>query len=317
VSPVEQPAPPGRIRARWTQLRNWWRRTWINIRPGPEARKGAAWAVIAAAVWAAIVGGIYLESGFSRWIDFPFAFAVAAIGIPLVAVLVAFLLTILRKLPRLATGFIVGGCIFIALAFGPIGPAFAAVVTLIECILGATIATFLFGHFRAAAVSKKIITITLFAASLAGNVWLYMFLSREGEMGDILRLQQTASPVPAQLTAPRRSRPIRGQVPHLRKRNRYSPPRIRKISSNQNHNGRRLAVLQGFHGMESQSSETILGFRHGQTATQRPCLVSRWPRPLPPRPDRSRQPQHGRLLRSRLSVPGRIARKPRLHPGFD
>ena len=212
MSPVDEPAPPPpaprlTLRARWNQLRNWWRRTWINIRPGPEARKGAAWAVIAAAVWAAIVGGIYLESGFSRWIDFPFAFAVAAIGIPLVAVLVAFLLTILRKLPRLATGFIVGGCIFIALAFGPIGPAFAAAVTLIECILGATIATFLFGHFRAAAVSKKIITITLFAASLAGNVWLYMFLSREGEMGDILRLQQTASPAPAQLSAPNPANP--------------------------------------------------------------------------------------------------------------
>ena len=212
MSPVDEPAPPPpaprlTLRARWNQLRNWWRRNWINIRPGPEARKGAAWAVIAAAVWAAIIGGIYLQSGFSRWIDFPFAFAFAAIGIPLIAVLVAFLLTILRKLPRLATGFIVGGCIFIALAFGPIGPAFAAVVTLIEVILGATIATFLFGHFREAALSKKIITITLFAASLAGNVWLYMFLSREGEMGDILRLQQTASPAPAQLSAPNPANP--------------------------------------------------------------------------------------------------------------
>src|SRR5580704_12642706 len=94
------------LRSRWNQLRDWWRRTWINIRPGPEARKGAAWAII-----------------------------------------VALLLTILRKLPRLATGFIAGGCIFISLAFGPIGPVFAIVVGLIEITLGATVATFLFGDF--------------------------------------------------------------------------------------------------------------------------------------------------------------------------
>jgi hypothetical protein len=195
------------LRSRWNQLRDWWRRTWINIRPGPEARKGAAWAVIAAAAWAAVVGGIYLQSGFSRWIDFPFAFAAAVLGIPLVAILVALLLTILRKLPRLATGFIAGGCIFISLAFGPIGPVFAIVVGLIEITLGATVATFLFGDFRQAALSKKIITGVLFAASLGGNIWLYIFLSSEGQMGEILRLQQTASPAPAQLSAPNPANP--------------------------------------------------------------------------------------------------------------
>ena len=195
------------LRHRWTQLRDWWRRTWINIRPGPETRKGAAWAVIAAAAWAAVVGGIYLQSGFSRWIDLPFACAIAALGIPLVAVLVALLLTILRKLPRLATGFIVGGCIFISLPFGPIGPVFATVVGLTEITLGATVATFLFGHFRQATLSKKIITGALFAASLAANAWLYIFLSSEGQMGEILRFQQTASPAPAPLSAPNPANP--------------------------------------------------------------------------------------------------------------
>jgi len=190
------------IRTRWSQLGNWRRRTWGNIRPGPEARKGAVWAILAASVWAAIVGGIYLQSGFSRWIDFPFAFAVGGIGIPLVAVVVAFLLTLLRKLPRLATGFIVGGCIFIGLAFNVVGPVFGALVGLLEGVLGATIATFFFGHFRQAALSKRIITFVLFAAALAGNIWLYLFLSSEGEMGELLRLKDTATPAPSQLAAP-------------------------------------------------------------------------------------------------------------------
>jgi hypothetical protein len=119
-----------------------------------------------------------------------------------VAILVAFLLTLLRKLPRLATGFIVGGCIFIALAFGPIGPAFAAIVGLLEAVLGATVATFFFGHFRQAALSKKIITATLFAAAVAGNIWLYTVLSSEGEMGEILRIQETASPRPLSFPLP-------------------------------------------------------------------------------------------------------------------
>ncbi len=195
------PIVPARVRHLWSRLSNWRRRTWTNIRPGPEARKGAVWAVLAAALWAAIVGGIYLQSGFSRWIDFPFAFVVGAIGIPLVAVVVAFLLTLLRRLPRFATGFILGGCIFIGLAFDAVGPVFGALVGLLEGVLGATIATFLFGNFRQAALSKRIITGVLFGAALAGNVWLYLFLSSEGEMGELLRLKDSASPVPTQLAA--------------------------------------------------------------------------------------------------------------------
>jgi dienelactone hydrolase len=208
VSSVDQPALPAprptlraRIRGRWNRLRDWSSRTWTKIRPGPEAPQGAAWAIVAAAAGTAIIGGLYLESGFGRWIDFPFAFAVAAIGIPLVALLVALLLTIFRKLPRLLSGIVFGSCMFIALAFDAIGPVLAAAVGLMVGVLGATTATFLFGHFREAALSKKIITAVLFAASLAGNVWLYMFLSSDGEMGEILRLQQTGSPPPTQLSA--------------------------------------------------------------------------------------------------------------------
>ena len=40
-----------------------------------------------------------------------------------------------------------------------------------------------------------------------GNIWLYIFLSGEGQMGEILRLQQTASPAPAPLSAPNPANP--------------------------------------------------------------------------------------------------------------
>ena len=192
----------GWIPNRWNQLRDWWRRTWNKLRPGAEARKGAVWAILAAATWSAFVGAHYLESGFGPWIDYPFAFAVAALGVLLVALLVAFLLTLLRKLPRLASGLIVGGCMLIAGVFFPIGPALAAVIGLLVGVLGATVATLLFGHFQRAALSKKILTIVLFLASLAGNVWLYRFISSDGEIGDILKLHETGSPMPAALSAP-------------------------------------------------------------------------------------------------------------------
>ena len=214
MSSLDQPAPPEprpalrtRIQHRWRRLRDWWRRTWSNIRPGPEARKGAALAILAAAAWAAVIGGLYLQSGFGPWIDFPFAFAVAALGIALLALLVVLLLTLLRKLPRLVSGVIFGACMFIALVFFPLGPVLGPIIALVEGILGATIATFLFGHFRQAALSKKIITITLFVAALAANVGLYIFMSSDGEMGEILRLQETGSPAPAALTAPNPASP--------------------------------------------------------------------------------------------------------------
>ncbi len=207
VLPAPRPTFRSRIQDRWVQLRDWWRGTWSNIRPGPEARKGAAWAILAAAAWAAVVAGLYLQSGFGLWIDFPFAIAVAILLVGLLALLVALLLTIVRKLPRLITGFILGGCMFIALVFFPLGPVLGPVIALVEGILGATIATFLFGHFREAALSKKIITITLCAAAIAANIGLYMFISSDGEMGEILRLQETASPAPVSLPAPNPASP--------------------------------------------------------------------------------------------------------------
>src|SRR5579871_4906617 len=190
------------IRFRWNQFRAWCRRTWSDIRPGPEARKGAVWAILAAALWAALVGGDYLQSGFGPWIDYPFALVVAALCVVLIALVVALLLTIFRKLPRMAAGAMTGGCVFVALVFMPIGPALGPVVAVLEGFLGAAIATILFGNFRQAALSKKIITGLLLLVALAGNVWLYIFLSGDGEMGELLRFQQTASPPPDPLAAP-------------------------------------------------------------------------------------------------------------------
>lgn len=200
---TEAPPPPPRrgVRQRiknvWRRVRDWWVRFWNNIRPGPEARRGAMWAMLATAAVMASVAGYYLHSGFGLFIDLAFAFGVAALGIPLVALLVALLLTIVRKLPRLATGFIFGACLFIALPWPPqLGVPLGIVFGLVEGIFGATIARFLFGHLRQAALSKKIVTAALFVAAIAGNVTLFVFLFRDGTEAEILRFQATATPAP-------------------------------------------------------------------------------------------------------------------------
>ena len=181
----------------------WCARFWNNIRPGPEARRGAVWAVLIASAIMAFVGGFYLHSGFGLFLDLAFAYGVAALGIPLAALVIMLLLTILRRLPRAATGFIAAVCIFIALPWPPeLGYTLGAFIVLVEGVLGATIATFIFGHFREAALSKKIITISFAAFAIAANVALAAFLLRDGTDAGILKFQATATPAPAPLNAP-------------------------------------------------------------------------------------------------------------------
>src|SRR5580658_2538549 len=105
----------------WSRFRDRWLRVWTIIRPGPETRRGVFWAAAVTVVAAACVGGLDLDSGFGLWIDIPFAFLVAGLGISLVALLTAFLLSILRHLPKLLFGVVIGACIFVSLVLPPSG----------------------------------------------------------------------------------------------------------------------------------------------------------------------------------------------------
>src|SRR5690348_2112330 len=86
----------------------WWRRVWNEIRPGMEARRGALLAALATVIWAIGIGAWNLKLGYGAGVNLFFACAVAAVGIPLVALIVALLLKILRKLPGRLTGWIAG-----------------------------------------------------------------------------------------------------------------------------------------------------------------------------------------------------------------
>jgi len=183
--------------------KNWCLRNWLAIRPGPEARRGAVWGTLAAAAACVVIGGLFLRTGFGYAFDFAFAILVAAILIPLTALLVSLLLTIARKLPRMAAGFILGSCMFVMLLWGPpeLGIPMALVVGLTEGILGATIATFFVGGFPQAALRKKIVVALLFVLALSSNVLLIWFFIHAGTMEELISWKPPAASMPPVLAA--------------------------------------------------------------------------------------------------------------------
>jgi dienelactone hydrolase len=185
----------------WLRIRDWCARIWIAIRPGPEARRGAVWGTLAAAAACVVIAGLYLRTGFGYAFDFAFATVFAALVIPLTALAVALLLTIARKLPRMATGMVVGSCAIVMALWGPpeLGVLMAIVVGLIEGILGATIATILVGGLGQAAVKKKILVALLFLLGIGGNVYFVWLFAHEGSMDKIISWKPPAENIPAKL----------------------------------------------------------------------------------------------------------------------
>ncbi len=210
--PASQPAgipPLPAKKSWWRRLRGWCSVQWAAIRPGREARRGAVWGTLAAAAVCVIIGGLYINSGFGYLFDFAFCILFAAIFIPLVALLVVLLLSIFRKLPRYATGVIVGSCMIVMSLWGPpeLGIWMAILMGLAAGILGATIATFFWGNFGQAALSKKIVVASLFVFALAGNVYFIWLFAHAGSMEKLISWKPPADSMPAQLPAPDPSAP--------------------------------------------------------------------------------------------------------------
>lgn len=197
TAPAEPQAKPT-LRQRavncWRTFAAWFRRLWNEIRPGPEARTGAAWGTIAAAFAGAVIAGRYMQTGFGLWIDFLFCFAAGALLILIAMALVALLLTILRKLPRLVSGVIFGCCLVIAMSFMPVGILLGPIACLSAGLLGATVATLFSAGFRQATRKKKAVTIGLFVLSLAATIGQVVFLGYDGSMEGVMKGQVKSPP---------------------------------------------------------------------------------------------------------------------------
>ncbi|HXB54133.1 MAG TPA: hypothetical protein VN461_05075 [Vicinamibacteria bacterium] len=203
ISDESRPPLRLRIKDRWGRVWRWWAHTWSTIRPGPEALNGVIWASWITGAVAAIIGGYYLRSGFGLLIDFVFAFAVGALVVLLGALGVGLLLTLFGKLPRFATGIVVGTCLFIVIQWPlELGLILGVSVLLVEGVLGVAIATLVHGHFQTAPRSKKVFTTTLFVAALAANAAFLYFIMGEGTEKGMLQLPDMSPPSPAPLSAP-------------------------------------------------------------------------------------------------------------------
>ena len=148
-----------------------------------------------------VIGGLCLKTGFGYAFDFAFATLFAALCIPSVMLGVMLLLTILRKLPRAATGIVIGCCVIVMMLWGPpeLGVSLAIAVGLVEGVLGATIATFVAGGLGQSALRKKILVSLLFVGGVAGNVYFVWLLTHTGSMEKLITWKPPAESMPAKL----------------------------------------------------------------------------------------------------------------------
>jgi len=185
----------------WLRVKVWWSKNWMLIRPGPEVRRGVMWGTAAAAVASVVIAGLFLKTGFGYAFDFGFATLFAALCIPLIMLGVMLLLTILRKLPRVVTGIVIGCSVIVMMLWGPpeLGVPLAIAVGLVEGVLGATIATFIAGGLAQSALRKKILVSLLFFGGVAGNVYFVWLLAHEGSMEKLIAWKPPAESMPAKL----------------------------------------------------------------------------------------------------------------------
>ena len=108
------------------------------------------------------------------------------------------MLTLLRQIPRLAAGVLSAAVVLLALPWlNPWGYLIGAVVILIQCTLGASIATIALGGLRYAAMGKKTLTLGGGALAICANLWLFVFLRSDGVDEQWLRVPSGASVPPA------------------------------------------------------------------------------------------------------------------------
>ncbi|HKW33557.1 MAG TPA: hypothetical protein VJN92_11170 [Candidatus Acidoferrum sp.] len=190
-----------RVKDVWLKVKVWWSKNWMLLRPGPEVRRGVVWGTLAAAVATVIIAGLVMRTGFGYAFDFAFALVFSGLCIPLIMLGVMLLLTILRKLPRVATGIVIGCCVIVMMLWGPLdlGMSVAIVVGLVEGVLGATIATFVVGGLGQAALRKKILVSLLFVGGIAGNVYFVWLFAHAGSMDKLITWKPPAESMPAKL----------------------------------------------------------------------------------------------------------------------
>jgi hypothetical protein len=172
------------------------KRFWTSIKPSYHARRGAVLAALAVVIWAVCVAGLNLDSGFGLFADFLFAIAVAAVGIPLAALL------------RFLTGFFSACGLFVSLLwFDIVGGLLAGVLLFVECALGATLATIVRGGLHQAAAARRIVTWSILVLAIAANAGFFILLHSDGINEELLQAKDGPRPAPLAAEDPSKAGP--------------------------------------------------------------------------------------------------------------
>ena len=306
-------------RSRWRKLRDWCSRQWAAIRPGPRSaprrRLGNA---CCSRHLRHHRRPLHSDTGFGYIFDFAFCILFAAIFIPLVALLVMLLLSIARKLPRSATGVIVGSCMVVMMLWGPPqlgdfhgdsdGPRHGSSRRHHR--------HFFLGQLRPSCTEQENHRCSAFRTRSRRQHLFHLALCSRGLDGktDLLEAARRFHAREIGRAGSLRPRAVPRVETFLRRWQRHSPPRIRSERRHQNSHRGLVRLLQGLRRMEALVAQEILGLRYRQASAECARLVSRWSRPISSCSHRSWQSQHGRFLRSGIRVPRRIACQPRHHP---
>jgi dienelactone hydrolase len=180
----------------WRIVSIWFVRTCVSIRPGPETRRGAVWGTLVAVAATVMAATLSMHTGFGYAFDFVFSTIVAAVVIGTAMLLIFLLMTLGRRLPRLATGFVVGCFAVVFLIWGTpvMGATMALAICLSAGVLGATIRTFSTGAYREAGRAKKVLTVVFFLASIAGNLFIFWLLTEEGSLEKLTAWKPASMP---------------------------------------------------------------------------------------------------------------------------
>lgn len=159
-------------------------------------------------VWAAFIGATNLNSGFGWVADALFAAVVVLIGIPLLALVIAVLLALLRLLPPLFVGFLIAAGVLVSLLwFSRAGALMAALLLLVECALGWALASIVRSRSLGASIAKRISTIGILLVAIAANIGIFRLLHSDGIEEDLLQIKQKQSALPPPLAVADPSKP--------------------------------------------------------------------------------------------------------------
>ena len=259
------------------------------------------------------------ETGFGYAFDFALAVVVAAVAIPLIMLAVALLLTIARKLPRMATGMIAGSCAIVMVIWGPpqLGVVMAIAIGLAEGVLGATIATFVAGSFRQAGLAKKIINVSLCVLAVAANIVFVWLFVHEGSMEKLISWKPPANTMPAKLAAPNPSEngPYRVKMLFYSAGTDIRRPEYGSSAAIKTRTVDASRFFEDFKGWKRWARKKYWGFDVDKLPLNARVWYPEGPGPFP-----LALIVHGNHNMAEFSDPGyeylgRIAGQPRLHPG--